>query len=126
MAAAGGTQPWSLVLSGPQEGVAGRALAQPVSLGARLSREQHHAELVAIAADGASRVLDPPQLARFRIGGTPCASQQFIVLRLCPVFELELRPIGGLAVDRAKTDDWLRDNNLAGPYFNAKVANLHR
>ena len=52
MAAAGGTQPWSLVLSGPQEGVAARALAQPVSLGARLSREQHHAELVTIAADG--------------------------------------------------------------------------
>jgi hypothetical protein len=41
-------------------------------------------------------------------------------------FELQLRPIGGLAVDRAKADDWLTDNNLAGPYFNAKVANLHR
>ena len=52
-------------------------------------------------------------------GGAPCASQQFIVLRLCPVFELELRPIGGLAVDRAKADDWLTDNN-------SPVANLHR
>src|SRR5262249_21632912 len=69
---------------------------------------------------------DPPQLARFSTGRAPCASQQFMVLRLCPIFELELRPISGLGVDRAKADDRLTDNNLGVPYFDTKVASLNR
>src|SRR5262245_13746737 len=69
---------------------------------------------------------DPPQLAPFRTGRAPCASQQFMVLRLCPIFELELRPISGLGVDRAKADDRLTDNNLGVPYFDTKVASLNR
>src|SRR5262245_65213936 len=69
---------------------------------------------------------DPPQLARFRIGRTACASQQFMFLRLCPIFELELRPISGLGVDRAKADNRLTDNNLGVPYFDTKVASINR